>query len=416
MPAVVVAHQTFVMVRKEVTFGVNPGAATIAPGFSAFTLQGKNTSISRPNGRKRPGVSLSPAGPYDAAGNLDPNPDPDTLAPFIAWAMGAQTAPVAATYYTTALTSTSAVGSSIALAVTAGTGTDVLVGDSVIVGAGTANVETCVVSAHAANTVTVSNATKTHAIGDTVQALSTTAFFSTCSYGTTLPSFLLEYNRGYDCWDFSGTTIDSMKLGCAPGQLLVPSFGLVAATEALQGSPATPAFSTAFPLHWEAPFPQTGLLNGVLFNGAVLPAGTILKKWDASLANGLEKTFKPPGQRTVAAFPVGQRKATVSATFSFADASVYDTFLGTTSGPGPSIAGVSLAIPIASLTDADSTVGRTVPYSITVRTPNLYPTGDPVAGKQYGSLEQVFTADAAETPGNGNDLQIDLVTSSATAY
>ncbi len=418
MPNVIVAHQTTVMAQKEITFGVY-ALPTIAPGFSAFTVDWKYTNIQRPNGKKRPGQSPFPGGQFDVAGNFDPNPDPDTLMPFIAGAMGAQTAPTAAPYFTSALTGATVAGAGTVIAVTAGTGSRFLVGDSVIVGAGTANVETVVVTANAANSFTATT-TKTHALADTAQALSTTAFVSTASFGTNLPSYTLEYQRGFDTWDFLGCTFNSMKLSTAPGQLLTCSIGVVGQTAQLQASPATPAYSTQDPLAFEATLPATALpaLQGVLFNGAALPAGTILKKWDVNLANGVETTLRGVGSNLVQGFPVGQRKATISATFSFADASVYKAALGSPTATGPQSlrAPVALQIPIASTSFADATTGRKVPYSITVVTPNLYPTSSPVPGKQYGSLEQTFTGDAAETAGQGNDLTIILVSATASAY
>ena len=416
MSNIVVAHNSVLLARKEVTFGVYPGSPTIAPGFVNFNVQGKNVNIKRPNGRKRFGESPFPAGPYELAGNFDPNPDPDTCLPFVAWGMGAQTAPVAAPYFTSALTGATTVGAGVVIPVTAGTGTRFISGDSAILGAGTANVETVVISLPTANNFTATT-TKTHAIGDTAQALSPSAFFSTLSYGATLPSFMLEYTRN-TTWDFLGIKVDTMKLGYAPGALFALNFGLVGQTELLQASPGTPAYSVAYPLHGDTALPATALptLQGILLNGAALSAGTIVRKWDASLANNLDKTLRQPGSRLLYDIVPGQRKATGAVTFSFADDSIYTQFLGAATGPGNSIAGLSITLPIASQTYADPSAGRLVPYSLTVRLPNLYPVSDPVAGKQYGPIDQVFTFDAAEQPGSNNDLLIDIVTASSAIY
>ena len=413
MSTIVVAHNSYAMIRKEVAFGVNPGAPTIAPGFSTLTADGKNVNLFKPNGRKRFGNSPAAAGPFDIAGNFDPNPDPDTLFPMIALAMGSQSAPTPAPYFTSALTGSTTVATPATIPVTTGTGTRFLAGDSVILGAGTANVETVVVITPSANSFTA-NTTKTHASGDTAQALSPTAFVSTFSFGAALASFLLEVTRG-TTWDFLGTKVDNMKLSWSSAALLAASFGLKGQTVALQGSPGTPAFSVLSPLAGPATLPQTALLNGVLYKGAALPTDTFLDKFDVSLANGLTRVSQV-GSRLAADLIVGQRKANVSATMTFANDSIYDDFLYGTTGPGAAAVGVSLAVPIASSSLADPSAGRLVPYSMTVRCPNLFPTGNPVQIGQYGPLMQTFSAEAAETSGANNDLQIDIVTATSGAY
>lgn len=411
MPNPIVGHQTWLGARKETAFGVVAGASTIFPGFETWSPQPKNSKIQRPNGKMRAGQSLSPGGPYDFTASLGLCPDPDTTFPFMAFGWGAQTTPSFAVYATTALTSSSAVGAGTVLAVTAGTGTKFTIGDSIIVGAGTANVETCVITAVAANTVTATT-TKTHAAADTVQGLSAVAYSSTLSFGpASLPSFTLEEFRGNDAVDHLGCTIESMKFSGAPGALLKIDLSICAANEAINASPATPSFSNIMPLHIDQ-----AALTSMLYKGAALSSGTILKKYDLGLNNNLEKTYRAIGSRTVAGFPVGQRVASAGFTLSWVDDSAYKDFLGQTAATGPQslIAGLSIAIPVASASFADP--ARSVPYGIVFNLPNMYPLSDVVAGKQYGSLEQVFTLDPAETPGLGNDFTATITGTVSTVY
>jgi hypothetical protein len=424
--ALAVGHQTYIGVAKETTPGTF-AAPTSFPGYANFGLAGKNNSVARPNGRQRYGVSLSPPAGFDISGNIDPNPDPDTLLPWIAWAMGAQTTPIGAIYALGITTGATTSGSNTVFTI-GGSASSFVVGQSLVVEVSGANQETCTITAVSGSTITVSSTTKNHASGVYVFSRSTTAFVSQLSYGLTLPALSVQFNRGSDAVDYVYTTIDSMKLGLKPNGLLSASFGCVAQSVLIDASPATPSYSVALPFNAETAVPSpvgtqvvTGgglfnIVNAVTVNGAALSAGTICKEWSLSLANNVDKNFRQVNSRLVAGFPLGQRKTTAQVKFSFADSSLFKLFLGSSSAtsPGSTIGGVAITLPVASVTLADAT--RSVPYLLCAVLPNCFPTDDPVPGVQYGSLEQTFSLEAAETPGGNNDLQFVIISASAAAY
>jgi hypothetical protein len=411
MPNPVTGHQTWIGAKKETTFGVAATPVTIFPGTAAFTSTAANAEVPRDNGKMRYGQSLSPASQFTDSIAMSPTPDPDTLFPFLAWAFGAQSATSGAVYATTALTGPVVAGAGATLPVTAGTGTRFTNGDSIQVGFGTANVETVTITGVSANSLTATT-TKNHASADLVQGLSATAFQSVLSYGATLPSFTIEEYRYADALDHLGCTVDSLKLTGNPGSLLKVDLGIKAASLQINASPATPSFSNVMPFHIDTATPTQ-----VLYKGVALPAGTILKGWDVALANSLETTYIGVGSRYAAAFPVGQRKGAVNAKLSWVTNALYQDFLGAVGATSPqsTIAGLQLAIPVASPSYADAT--RLVPYQLIVNLPNIYPKGNVVANKQYGSLEQAFSGSANETvAGMNNDLSLTIVGTVASAY
>jgi Phage tail tube protein len=427
MPAVLIptGQYTSVGFAKETTFGTGV-TPTIFPAYEMFTPQAKNTGIQRTGARHRGGRSLPATGQYDFTGSLRPEGQPDILAVLLFYAMGSQTTPTPAVAFQTLLTAASTAGTGTVLAVTAGTGTNPLltVGASVIVGYGTANQETCTITALAANSITVTT-TKTHAIGDPVVLTSSVAYTTTLQFPLpsvpapipSLPSFTLEYNRVADAIDYLGCMIDTIKAAGQPGQEIQVDFGLVAATELINASPATPGFSMTFPLTYEAPS-SAALAAGATYKGTVLgvPGQPMVRKWDVSMNNQLDKTFRTAGSRFVQGFPLGQRQVTASLELSFQNNSAYQDFLGAAGATSPqsAISGVSLVLTAMSQSYADPALK--VPYSISFNLPNLFITGDPVPGKTSGVIVQTLAFDGAETPGGNNDLSINVTTASSATF
>lgn len=421
MPVLIPTGQyTSVGFAKETTFGVGV-TPTIFPAYETFTPASKNTAIQRTGARHRGGRSLPATGGYDFTGSLRPESQPDILGALLYYTMGAQTTPVAAVAFQTALTAATVAGSSTSLPVTPGTGTNALltVGGTIIVGYGTANQETCTISALAANAITVSATTKTHASGDAVAMTSSVAFQSTLQFPTpvgnappTLPSFTLAYNRVIDEVDYLGCMIDTLKVAGQPGQQIQVDFGLVAQSELINASPTTPGFSTTFPLTYEA----AG--GGATYKGVLIgvPGKPMVRKWDVSMNNQIDKAYRTAGSRFVQGFPLGQRQTTGSIELSFQDNTAYQDFLGASGATSPqaAIAGVSLLLTATSQSYADP--ATKLQYQIAFNLPNLFITGDPVPGKTSGVLVQTLSFDAAETPGGNNDLTVNLINATATPF
>ncbi|MDB5069628.1 MAG: hypothetical protein JWM87_739 [Candidatus Eremiobacteraeota bacterium] len=411
-----VAQATSIGYTKEITFGTF-AVPTIFPNYETWSPSPKNIAIKRPTTRRRAGQSMPATGGYEFSASLRVGAEPDTLFPLLAYFFGSQTTPSAYIYAVTALTSGTAVASNVSLPVTAGTGTKFQNGDSVIVGAGTANVETCVINAiPTANAIQVAATTKTHLTADTVQGLSPTAYGSTLSLAlSTIPSFSLEYNRVNDAIDYVGCKLDTLKISIAPGQQLMCDFGLVAANEVINVSPTTPSFSTLFPLVSEANINGAASVN---YNGVNLTAAntTLVRKFDLQVNNNLDKGFRTAASRFVQDFPLGQRTGSGSIVLSFPDNTKYKDFLGlsTATGPQGSIAGVQLNYAISTQSLIDPT--RLVAYSVNFTMPNLFLNGDAVPGKLSGALEQTLSFDLAETSGANNDVQALIVGGSAVVY
>ena len=242
---------------------------------------------------------------------------------------------------------------------------------------------------------------------------STTAYASTLSFGNlgTLPSFTLEYNRVTDALDFLGCAVDSVKLSLEPNKGLSADFTIVAMSEALKASPASPTFSSKNVMMMEALGTST-LLNSVAIGTPAAPPSVL--KWDLTLANNIQKTYRG-AQRGVLGFPLGARKVSGSLTLGFESNAAYLLFWGGSTAPAPSIAGVPLVLNVGSQDLADSTALQ-YPFSMGFIMPNVFIEGAPVANKTSGALEQTVTFTAAESVAGGDDLTIALVNQSAAIY
>jgi len=246
---------------------------------------------------------------------------------------------------------------------------------------------------------------------------SLTAYKSTLSFGTSiaLPSFTTEFNRVTDAVDFIGCCVDTMKIALDADKGLAVDFGVANATLAIQGAPVAPSFSNKNILTMEAPS-TTVSINGATIGAS--GAGQAVLKWDVTLNNQLQKNYRGAGAgRKVLAFPLGNRIVGGSMTLGFESNAQYQQFLGATGAmsPAAAITGVPLVLTVGSQDFADAS--KSIYYSVTLRLPNCFFEGGPVANKTSGALEQVVTFYASESAAGGNDdLQIDLVNLAAAVY
>jgi hypothetical protein len=412
MALVNVGQYTNIGFGPESTYatGVVP---TYFPGYEAWSPTPKNTMIPRPDSRQRSGQAPFATGGYDFSATLRPSPQPDVLFPLLKYAFGAQTTPVPAP--TTTVQTTIATGDPVAagattITVTSATG----ITTNMYLAVDTGIIQEVVkVASIASNVLTLTTGTQyAHAALVNVYKTSSTAFGSQLSFGHSIPSLTIEYVRASgDATDYLGCMIDSVKLSCSPNKELQADFAIVGANEVIQSSPATPTFPATLPLISEAA-PQFG---AVYYKGVAL-SGVLLEKWDLSLNNQLEKSFRTVGSRFLQYLPIGQRKVSGSIQLSYSGPSQYEDFLGATSATSPqaAITGLTLGIAVASNTYADST--NSVPYQIMLCVPNLYPTGDPIPGKVSGSLVQTLSFDAAEVNGQNNDLYANIISLASAVY
>ena len=243
------------------------------------------------------------------------------------------------------------------------------------------------------------------------------AYKSTLSFGTSsaLPSFTTEFNRVTDALDYAGCCVDTMKIALDSDKGLAVDFGLVAATEVLQTTPAAPTFSNKNILTMEAPSTNQ-TINGVAIGAS--GQGVAVIKWDVTLNNQLQKNYRGAGAgRKVLAFPLGSRMVGGSLTLGFESNAQYQQFWGAAgaTSPAAAVTGIPILLNVGSQDFADAS--KSIYFSIALRLANCFYESAPVANKTSGALEQVVTFMSAESAAGGNDdLQIDLYNLTAAVY
>lgn len=237
---------------------------------------------------------------------------------------------------------------------------------------------------------------------------STVAYTSKLTFGNlrVLPSFTLEWLRDIDCADYWGTCIDSMKLGWSPGKKLDVDLSVVSQQSQKQSSPATPTFSTLYPLTSDATGTST-TYNGTLIGVAGEP---VVDTISLQLNNNLDKKYQNVGSAYVAGFPLGSRKVTGSLKLGFESDQAYQDFIANLD--------YAIAFNVASNSIADAAAsGGPLPYQIAISLPNVRTLGHAVEDPTSGTIKQTLTFGAYHDFSGGNDdMSITLTNLASAVY
>ncbi len=397
-------EQTSLGLVKETTPGVFPGmTGALYHAATSVKFDGKNVPVTRTGARKRWGQTTPATGAYESTGQIDVESSADVIGQPIAFALGAQTTPstaiVAETLSAATLISATSfpVGTSFPV--------NIVAGMTLTIDTST-NMETLTVANPAITASsgvfsinTTSGATKAHSSGATVTLTGTAAYASKMTLGT-LPYFSAQEFMVTDAVDYLGCMMESMAITMNAKGGLDLKFTAANLNEAIDASPATPAFSTKFPYVFENPS-NYQVLGGNMVG--VRGSSIAVISLSATLNNNLDKTyFSGSGGRSPYAFIQQQRSAKGTIVLGFEDDSVYKLALGSASATGPvfPVAPTSFVWVCAGQDVIDSATGT--PYLLTLKFPNIWPTGDPREIKANGMITQTFAFDSAES-GNGND-------------
>jgi Phage tail tube protein len=403
---------------KEATFGTGV-APTMWDAFMNFVPSPKNVFVPRGGARKRLSNTYPATGAYELALSVDPETAPDVFGQLLAFALGAQSAPVTgASVVATTFNGSTSIASPTTITVSTDT-RNIFPGCSLLLDSA-AQQETVVVISVTGPTTFTCNTTKTHASGQPITSpVATTAYTSLLTMGSPLPSFTTEYvinkigtSGAAFARDYTGCKVDTLSLSMNSKGGLVPKFSLVGQSELQQGAPTTPVFSTKQIFTFQAPGAWLAF-NAVQLGIQGAPA---VISWDLSYSNNLLKAYESYGfGRTVYGFPEQQRKITGKLTLGFESTAQYTTFLGATTGPANYIPGIAMYIVCATTDLADAT--NNFPFSIFIKLPNLAISALGTPGKASGALQQDFTFEAAEsTPGAADDIALQLLNTQTTAY
>lgn len=397
-------EQTSLGIVKEVTPGTFPGmTGALYHAATQVKFDSKNVIVPRTGARKRWGQTTPATGSYESTGQIDVESSADTIGQLMAYALGAQTTP------STAVVSTSLSSPTVTAAVSFPVGTtfpkNVAPGMTITIDA-SANQEMLVVanpaitsSAGVFSINTTAGATKSHASSAAITLTGTLANYTKMTLGV-LPSFSAQVYEVTQAVDYLGCMMESMAITMNAKGGLDVKFTAANLNEAVDASPATPAFSTKFPFVFENPKNYQILGSSMV---GVRGSSIAVVSLSATLNNNLDKTyFSGSAGRSPYAFIQQQRDLKGSIVLGFEDASAYELFLGASGATGPQfpVAPTSFAWVCCGQDIIDSATG--VPYMVTLQFPNIYPTGDPREIKATGMITQTFSFQGAES-GNGND-------------
>jgi hypothetical protein len=247
---------------------------------------------------------------------------------------------------------------------------------------------------------------------------STLAYDENMSFGTLgyLPSFSCQYfrdNATEGAVDMPGCCVDTLKLSLQPGSKLGVDLGIVAQLSVPDGSPATPTFSKLYPLTAEGQLQNS--VNSTIYNGTAIGivGQAMVRGWDITLNNNLDKSFRTIGNPYVQGFPLGTRKVSGSFKADFASEQQYLDFLAQGI--------ISLAFNVASSSVADP-VGATgavaLYYNTKISMKSCRIVQHTVPQKTSGSLEQTISFEAYRTQGSSaqDDLFITTTTLASAIY
>lgn len=398
-------EQTSLGIVKEVTPGVFPTmVGAVYHRATNVKLDGKNVPVPRTGAAKKWGQELPGTGGYESTLAIDVESAGDKIGQLIAFSLGAQTTPstaivnLALSASTLVAATTFPVGSSLPL--------NVVPGMTVTIDTST-NMETLVLanpavtsSAGVFSLNTTAGATKAHASAVTVTVTGTAAYYSKMTLGS-LPSFSAQIFRVTDTVDALGCMMESMAITMNAKGGLDFKFNAANLNEAIDASPASPAFSSKFPFEFENPN-NWQVLGGNMVGVPGSSAAVI--SLSAQINNNLDKTyFSGSSGRKPYAFVQQIRSIKGTLTMGFEDDSAYELFLGGAAATSPvfPVAGTSFAWVCAGQDIIDSATG--VPYLLTLQFPNIYPTSDPVDIKSTGVITQQFGFDASESSNGSND-------------
>jgi hypothetical protein len=410
-----VGELTSLGIVKETTFATYPGAPSLFHSHEGFSYSSENILIPRMGARKRRGQNLPIPGGYKGSATLPVEPDPDTLGQLLAYSMGSQTAPTYQIVNTTVATGGSTLGSSaIPLNSTLG------IQPGMLLAVDTAgNAENVTVAAITSTGITtVAPTTKNHAANAAVVLNSGTASvplatLSTCTFGQ-LPTFMTEINRVTDAVDYLGCIVNDFSLDIQPGKALATKFGIYAAWEQAQASPATPSFSTRFPIYADNPN------NQVLIAGAAVgQAGSVIvDKISLKLSNNIDANYRSvSGGRQVVTWPQQQRKVTGSITLGFENNAAYKAFLGGSGATAPQAAVPGVIIDVRMFSTDIIDAGNGVYFGTHFYLGNCFLSKHNVPLNPSAPLKQTFDFEAAETANGANDdLKILLVNQNTAIY
>ncbi len=231
------------------------------------------------------------------------------------------------------------------------------------------------------------------------------AYTSNLTFGAAvkqLQSFTCEYFEDVKCVDYLGCVIDTLKFSGAPGQKLGLDATIVAQQGVVQASPATPTFSTLFPLQAEA----TGSTTTYASTGIGVAGQVTVKSWDITLNNQVDKSWRTYGNQYVQGFPLGMRKVNATLKLGFESATQYTDYLAQST--------ITLQFVAASVSNADT---ATYPYLVTMNLPKCRIVGYSMPQKTSGGLEQTINYECYRDTGGGNDdLYIQLQNTASAVY
>ncbi len=404
---------------KEATPGVFPGmTGAIYHAAQAVKFDGKNVPVPRTGSRKRFGQTIPATGAYESTGNIEVESTVDTIGQLLAYAAGAQSVP-STSIVNLSLSSPTSIG---ATAFPVGTSLPVNVVPGMTINVDTStNMETLTVANPAITTAagvysvnTTTAAAKAHAASVGIVSPSVTAYYTKMTLGL-LPSFSAQLYRVTDAVDYLGCMMESAAITMNAKGGLDIKFACANLSEAIDASPAAPAFSAKHPFAFENPNNWQVLGNAMV---GVPGSSVAVISLSATLNNNLDKTyFSGSGGRKPYAFVQQQRSLKGIITLGFEDDSAYELALGAAGATSPKypVAPTSFAWVCAGQDMIDATNG--VPYLVTFQFPNLFPESDPVEIKATGMITQAFNFGGAES-GNGNDddLTVHYVGTNAAAF
>ena len=397
-------------VGKETTFGVF-ATPTLFHAVEDCSPTPKNILIPRSGARKRRGQNLPIVGGYEGKLSLTPEPDPDTVGQLLAYSMGAQTAPTLNVVNTTLSANTSIGATAFTCSTTIGMQPGMLLSFDT---AGNQESLTVLAITGAGAFSTTSAATKAHTSGGAITCTSTTAYLTTLTLGT-LPTWSAELNRVTDTVDYTACMIDSFSIDSSTGKYLQTKFNAAYQTEAIQGSPTSPTFSTKLPPAYDNPN-NTAIIFGTAYGASGQVA---VGDWSVSGSNNIGTNYRSFGAgRNIVNYPQQQRKFTGKVSLGFESDQAYKAFLGNASSatsPQSSVPGVALDFRMFTTDVLDSTNNLFYAFHFYLGNVFLETHGAPI--KSSSVIMQQFTYQAAETANGANDdLKISLVNGNSTIY
>lgn len=398
-------EQTSLGIVKETTPGVFPGMTNaLYHRATNAKLDGKNVPVPRTGAAKKWGQELPGTGPYESTLAIDVESAGDKVGQLLAYSLGGQTTP-STNIVNLTLSGSTLVGAT-AFPVGSNLPINVVPGMTLTFDTST-NQETLVVANPAITTSggvysinTTAGATKAHSNGVGVTLTGVNAYYTKMTLGQ-LPTFSAQIFRVNDTVDALGCMMETVSITMNSKGGLDFKFTAANMNEAIDNSPATPAFSSKFPFEFENP------ANWQVLGGAMVgvPGSSVMvKSLSAQISNNLDKSYYSGSSgRNPYAFVQQSRNVKGSVMLGFEDNTAYQLFLGASGATGPKfpVAATSFAWVCAGSDIIDVATGT--PYLITLQFPNIWPTGDPVEIKSTGVIMQQFNFEAAESASQTND-------------